>query len=149
MHAVKDATNIGLQTAGIDVRLKDIGAAIQEVMESYEVIIDGVTYPVKSVKNLNGHSIIDYRIHGGKSIPIVKGNMKGIMEEGELYAIETFGSTGKGLVLEDYNCSHYMKVFNMNPNLNIKNSKSKVLLQAIDKNFGTLAFCRRWLDRLG
>lgn len=33
-----------LQEAGIDVRLGDIGAAIQEVMESYEVEINGKTY---------------------------------------------------------------------------------------------------------
>ncbi len=31
--------------------------------------------------------------------------------EGEFYAIETFGSTGKGFVNEDMVCSHYMKVF--------------------------------------
>jgi methionyl aminopeptidase len=30
------------------------------------------------------------------------------MEEGEQYAIETFGSTGKGTVWEDVDCSHYM-----------------------------------------
>lgn len=33
-----------IQEAGIDVRLCDIGAAIQEVMESYEVEINGKTY---------------------------------------------------------------------------------------------------------
>lgn len=33
-----------LQNAGIDVRLCDIGEAIQEVMESYEVELDGKTY---------------------------------------------------------------------------------------------------------
>ena len=31
------------------------------------------------------------------------------MEEGELYAIETFGSTGKGQVMDDLETSHYMK----------------------------------------
>ena len=33
-----------LQAAGIDVRLCDIGESIQEVMESYEVELDGKTY---------------------------------------------------------------------------------------------------------
>merc|ERR1719481_1946018 len=28
-------------------------------------------------------------------------------------------------------------------------AKSKQLLNVINNNFGTLAFCRRWLDRLG
>ncbi len=42
--------------AGIDARLCDIGEAIQETMESYEITLDGVTYPIKSISNLNGSS---------------------------------------------------------------------------------------------
>ncbi len=98
VNAVKAATNAGIAAAGIDVRLGDIGAAIQEVMESYEVEIDGKVYPVKSIRNLNGHSIAPYQIHAGKSVPIVKGGEQTKMEEGEFFAIETFGSTGKGCV---------------------------------------------------
>lgn len=60
-EAVRDATNTGIREAGIDVRLCDIGAAIQEVMESYEIDLDGKTYQVKSIRNLNGHSISPYR----------------------------------------------------------------------------------------
>ncbi len=69
LEAVRDATNTGIkvsvcvidmikllcvcvrkyhflfpQCAGIDVRLCDVGESIQEVMESYEVEIDGKTY---------------------------------------------------------------------------------------------------------
>lgn len=46
IEAVRDATNTGIKTAGIDVQLCDVGAAIQEVMESYEVELDGKTYQV-------------------------------------------------------------------------------------------------------
>lgn len=42
-------------------------------MESYEVEIGNKVYPVKSVRNLCGHSIKPYQIHAGKSVPIVKG----------------------------------------------------------------------------
>jgi methionyl aminopeptidase len=52
LEAVKEATNTGIKQAGIDVRLCDIGAAVQEVMESYEVEIDGKTYQ----GNLFSHS---------------------------------------------------------------------------------------------
>ena len=69
-------------------------------MESYEVEINGTTYPVKSVRNLTGHSIDPYQIHGAKSVPIVKGGNTTRMEEGEFFAIETFGSTGRGHVVE-------------------------------------------------
>jgi len=94
--AVKEATNTGVRESGIDVRLNEIGEAIQETMESFEVEIGNKTYIVRPVKNLNGHVIGPYRIHGGKSVPIVKGTASNVkMDEGELYAIETFGSTGK------------------------------------------------------
>ena len=54
---------------------------------------------MKCCSNLNGHSIDPYRIHAGKSVPIVKGGVQTKMEEGEYYAIETFGTTGRGYVL--------------------------------------------------
>jgi methionyl aminopeptidase len=81
--------------------MSDIGAAIQEVMESYEVEIGGRSLPVKCIRNLNGHDIAPYSIHGRKSVPIVKGGDQTKMEEGETFAIETFGSTGKGYVRDD------------------------------------------------
>ena len=81
-------------------------------------------------------------------MPIVKGGDQTRMEEGEFYAIETFGSTGRGLVHDDLETSHYMKNF-FSPHVPLRMAKSKQLLNVINKNFGTLAFCRRWLDRLG
>lgn len=69
-----------LQEAGIDARLGEVGSAIQEVMESYEVELDGKTYQVKSIRNLNGHSLGPYRIHAGKTVPIVKGGEQTKME---------------------------------------------------------------------
>uniref|UniRef100_UPI00358F408F methionine aminopeptidase 2 n=1 Tax=Myxine glutinosa TaxID=7769 RepID=UPI00358F408F len=134
---------------GIDVPLRDVGEAIQEVMESYEVELDGKTYQVKPIRNLNGHSIGPYRIHAGKTVPIVKGGEATRMEEGEVYAIETFGSTGKGVVHDDMECSHYMKNFDVGQHVSLRLSRAKHLLNVINENFGTLAFCRRWLDRLG
>lgn len=43
--------------------------------------------------------------------PIVKTSDQTKMEEGEFFAIETFGSTGRGEVHEDLDCSHYMRNF--------------------------------------
>lgn len=87
--------------------MSDIGAAIQEAMESYEVAIGGESFPVKCIRNLNGHSIVQYSIHGSKSVPIVRGGDQTKMEEGETFAIETFGSTGKGYVRDDVSVAVY------------------------------------------
>ena len=148
LAAVKDATNTGVREAGIDVRVGDIGGAIQEAMESYEVEIGGQSLPVKCIRNLNGHDIVQYSIHGGKSVPIVKSNDQTKMEEGEIFAIETFGSTGKGYVRDDMETSHYAKRADA-PNVALRVSSARSLLNTITKNFGTLPFCRRYLDRLG
>jgi len=115
-------------------------------MESHEITINGTVYPIKCCRNLNGHSIAPYQIHGGKSVPIVANGDTTRMEEGEFYAIETFGSTGRGYVLEDGECSHYMRDFS-NRTVPLKSPGAKKLLGHINKTFGTLAFCRRWLER--
>nr|CAB3479853.1 unnamed protein product [Digitaria exilis] len=100
LQATRDATNTGIKEAGIDARLCDVGAAIQEVMESYEVEINGKVFQ------------------------------------------------GKGFVREDLECSHYMKNFDVG-HVPLRLAKAKQLLGTINNNFGTLAFCRRYLDRLG
>ncbi|RMZ77511.1 hypothetical protein DV737_g4329, partial [Chaetothyriales sp. CBS 132003] len=148
LAAVKDATNTGIREAGIDVRVGEIGGLIQETMESYEVELDGKTYPVKAIRNLNGHDIVQHSIHGGKSVPIVKVSDNTKMEEGEVFAIETFGSTGRGYVVDDLEVSHYALKAN-HPNVPLRVSSSRSLLNVIKKNFGTLPWCRRYLDRLG
>jgi methionyl aminopeptidase len=117
-------------------------------MQSYEVEIDGKTYQVKPIHNLNGHSIGPYRIHAGKTVPIMKGREATRMEEEEVYAIETSGSTGKGVVHDDMEGSHYMKKFDVG-HVPVRLPRTKHSLNVINENFGTLAFCRRWLDRLG
>lgn len=81
--------------------MSEIGASIQEVMESYEVEINGKSYPVKAVRSITGHDIKQYQIHGDKQVPFVKNSSRQKMEEGEVFAIETFGSTGRGYLTDD------------------------------------------------
>ncbi|KAI0452110.1 peptidase M24, structural domain-containing protein [Xylaria acuta] len=148
LAAVKDATNTGVKEAGIDVRLGELGERIQEAMESYECEINGTTYPVKSIRNLSGHTILPYSIHGTKSVPIVKSADTTKMEEGDIFAIETFGSTGNGYVHDQGEVSHYALKSDA-PKVDLRLTSAKSLLNVIKKNFSTIPFCRRYLDRLG
>jgi methionyl aminopeptidase len=70
------------------------------------------------------------------------------MEEGDVFAVETFGSTGNGYVRDDGEVSHYAKRSDA-PNVPLRLSSASKLLNVINKNFGSLPFCRRYLDRLG
>ncbi|KAI5461944.1 peptidase M24, structural domain-containing protein [Mariannaea sp. PMI_226] len=148
LAAVKDATNTGVREAGIDVRLGELGGLIQEAMESYECEINGTTYPIKAIRNLAGHTILPYSIHGSKSVPLVKTDDTTKMEEGDVFAIETFGSTGNGWVDDRGDVSHYALRSDA-PKVDLRLSSAKSLLNTIKKNFGTIPFCRRYLDRLG
>lgn len=51
----------------------------------------------------------------------------------------------RGHVYEDTDCSHYMKDFYA-PTVPIRDAKARALLAHIDKNYSTLAFCRRWIE---
>ncbi|KAF7903870.1 hypothetical protein EAF00_001204 [Botryotinia globosa] len=148
LAAVKEATNTGIMHAGIDARMSDIGAAIQEVMEGYEVEIGGKVFPVKSIRNITGHDILRYHIHGGKQVPFVKNKNRDKMEEGEVFAIETFGSTGTGYLRDDVGIYGYGRSDDFTSS-NVQLSSAAALLKTIDDNFGTLVFCRRYLERLG
>jgi methionyl aminopeptidase len=109
------------------------------------------TRAVKPIENLSGHTITPYQIHGGstgKSVPLVKTADQTKMEEGDYFAIETFGSTGRGRIVENGDCSHYARIYDA-PNVALRLTSAKSLLKTINKNFGTLPFCRRYLDRLG
>ena len=53
---------------------------------------------MKPISNLCGHTIHLYSIHGDKSVPLVATDDMTKMEENDYFAIETFGSTGRGYV---------------------------------------------------
>lgn len=148
LAAVKDATNTGVREAGIDVRVGELGGYIQEAMESYECEIAGTVHPVRAIRNLCGHTILPYSIHGTKSVPFIRTNDMTKMEEGDVFAIETFGSTGIGRYVECGEVSHY--ALRRNPRrTDFSLSSTKSLLSTIKKNFSTIPFCRRYLDRIG
>ena len=147
LAAVKAATNTGLKEAGIDARIDHISESIQEVMESYEVELNGKTIPIKAVRNITGHNILRYRIHGDKQVPFIKTKTNQRMEEGDIFAIETFGSTGKAYLRDDVGVYGYGRSQHANT-AGLHHASAKSLLKTIDENFGTLVFARRQLERI-
>lgn len=171
LEAVRAATNTGLkvnlplpspvcpttdtlvivQEAGPDARISHISATIQEVMESHEIPLNGKTIPIKAVRNITGHNILRYKIHGDKQVPFIATKTSQRMEEGDIFAIETFGTTGRA-VLRDaegvygYGLSSRSKA--TSNAVGLHSSSAKSLLHTIEDNFGTLVFARRQLERL-
>lgn len=152
LEASRDATYSAIAMSGPDARIFEISELISEIISSYEIALDSGkddNIQIVPVEGLGGHDILPYKIHGDKlilSVPNeeVQGNMK--MEEGEIYAIETYASTGTGTLSQSdnaYECSHFM----LNPT-----TKSKRFFKKSDaykgiKNRNGLPFTLSWCDQ--
>ncbi|KAA6391281.1 MAG: putative Methionine aminopeptidase 2B [Streblomastix strix] len=152
IQASREGTYTGLREAGVDARLAEIGAAIEETISSFECEINKKILKIKPISELSGHQVGDYLVHVGNSVPIVKNACKRTikMEENQFYAIETFATTGKGRLNELNDCSHFMMAPNaMGQCQRLKDPKAKELLNFINSHFKTLAWCPRWLHEWG
>jgi methionyl aminopeptidase len=137
VKAVKEATEIGIKNAGIDVDINDWAKSIKEVMNSYDI---------NPITNLGGHNIEKGIIHGGYFLPSSPNDnlVYKRMTEG-VYAIETFGST-----IDDY--VHEVgepTIFRIKPDSNgisLKMESTKKTLNTIKRKFNTLPFTNRYLS---
>ena len=73
------------------------------------------------------------------------------MKENEIYALETFPTTGNGRTSLDLDCSHYMlnsEQILKNPNLNdALFGREKKLFNKVIEMRQTLPFCKKWLKK--
>lgn len=149
LNASKEGTWTGIKMCGPDVLISEISKEIEEVIESYEVTLNGKTIPVKSVINLGGHTIEPYKIHAGKlvlSSPKLIHDNTIRMKEGECYAIETFASTGSGKVKNDMSLpiNNYM-LSDKTDISELKLNISQKIYYYLRRTRSTLPFCTRWL----
>lgn len=144
LRASKEGTLKGISMLKVDTRLEDIGEAINEVISSYEIEIDGNILPIRPVSNLNGHSIEPFKIHAGATIPCLKNGDRTKIKENTFYALETFATTGNAFVNEVENCSHFMVKSSSKPN--IRNPKTIKVYETIKEHIGTLPFSPRNID---
>lgn len=137
IKVAEDATNTGIKNAGIDAILGEIGESIQEVIESSEIDINGNLVPVKSIYDLCGHQIKQFLIHAGKAVPNIGLPYIERMKADEIYAIETFPTTGNGAIYNDNECNHFM----IDKPYNGGGDTKKIF----DIRF-SLPFCPRWFN---
>lgn len=133
----KEATEVGIKNSGPDAILGSIGKEIQEVIESCEIEIDNKVLQISSIRDLCGHQIKPYIIHAGKAVPNIGLPYFERMLEDEIYAIETFPTTGNGSTYNDDECNHFM----------IENNFLKAKqIEGIYDERTTLPFCPRWFN---
>ncbi len=136
--AVRDALHKALKRVRAGARFKDIGFIIER-----EIKAAGF----KPIKNLSGHSLGRYQIHGGEYIPNYRDALAlGRFRSGRAYAIEPFGTNGRGYVVEDRSS---IQIYALRSNRRAVSGFEAEVLNVIRSRFSTLPFCERWLADLG
>jgi len=124
-------------------------ANTQELGKKIEEIVKGFKY--NPIKELGGHQIERWTVHGKKQLPELGSQGGDIMEDGDVFSIEIFTSTGEGSI----HSTNYSYIYELNPfsgRVPLRRKSSKQLLGFINKNYKTLPFAERWLKndfRLG
>lgn len=152
LEASREATMTGIKMSGPDAYIYDISKSISEVIESYEITLNGKTYAVKPIYDIGGHSIDRYIIHAGQIIlcsPYESYEYKKQrMNINQQYAIETFASTGTGKMFKSRSrqSNHYMLNKDNDVPYRGKLKTINTVYNWIKKNRSTLAFCPKWLE---
>jgi methionyl aminopeptidase len=127
-RAVQEALAAGVREVRAGVSVNAIGTAVERAVHARGL---------KPVRNLMGHSIRPYVLHGGTSIPNVSGVSEERLPEGEIVAIEPFVTNGAGAI-EDGPFGNIVR-FRTEP---AASDPSYALYQ----RYRTLPFTARWLS---
>jgi methionyl aminopeptidase len=112
-------------------KLREIGRTIKSEIELNNA------YPII---NLSGHSLDDYQIHAGLTIPNCDNNNETELEQGA-FAIEPFTTSGLGEVYEGKPSG----IFMLQKEANTRDSHARQVFSFILENYKTLPFASRWL----
>lgn len=138
---LKEAAEMALETAikiaKAGVKVSSLGAAVQNTIERYGL---------KPIRNLTGHELARYMIHGGTHIPNVASLNGHKLEEGKVYAIEPFTTTMEGEgEIEEGETGNIYRILKEKPP---KSKDEKILFEILRKNFYTLPFALRWAVKI-
>ena len=133
VKASEEATKIAIRMMRPGAKLNTIGALIEDTIKGYGF---------EPVKQLSGHQLNKYELHSDKQVPCVSGKSEVLVEEGEVYAIETFASTGSGNVSDLPNPLIYQLLPIRVP---VRFKGTKQLLGIARKEYKEFPFAERWL----
>ena len=135
VRASEAALAEAVRYANANARSNEIGKVIESTIAKFGF---------KPIQNLSGHSLDQYTIHSGKSIPNIRtiGPSFGLLEN-QAYAIEPFVTTknGHGVVFE----GKTKNIFAIRSRKPSKDKKVDSILDTIWNTYKTLPFAARWL----
>lgn len=139
VRAAEDALRGAMTLCSAGTKASKIGKAIEQV-------IKGAGF--RPIANLSGHSLEQYTIHAGKTIPNIWSFGGFSLSEGSAYACEPFCTykDGGGFVRN----GPVKNIFALSRRKRTKDAEADRMLEYIWENFNMLPFALRWLtDEFG
>jgi len=131
VEASRQALEAAISIIRPGVTAGDLGMAVQTAIESRGY---------RPISNLTGHGLDQYVLHRSPTIPNIGINGGVILEEGMVFAIEPFATTGSGHVMEKTRKEIYSQI-SQKP---VRIPAGRAILEQIRDRRG-LPFSRRWL----
>ena len=135
VKAAEAALAEAVRAARANTKAGDIGRVIEATITKFGF---------RPIQNLSGHSLQQYTVHAGKSIPNIwtRGSSFALLPN-EAYAIEPFVTTkdGQGVVYE----GKTRNIFGITSRKPVKDEEADKLLDLIWSRYRTLPFAMRWL----
>jgi len=132
IDASHEALLNAISTIKDGVELGKIGEVVEDTIKSHGF---------NPVANLTGHSMDQWILHSGLSIPNIKEKNSHKLEEGDILAIEPFATDGVGLVT-DLTPTYIFRFLRDRP---LRMVYAQKVLKAIKSQYKVLPFSPRWL----
>ncbi len=131
--ASEEALDAALDLVEPGVAAGDLGAAIEETIESYGY---------NPVVNLSGHGLGRWEQHTDPNIPNRAVGQSATLEVGDVVAVEPFATTGSGKVRE----GTQEEIYALENERTVRDRAARQALEQITEQYRTLPFAARWLD---
>ncbi|MBY9000183.1 MAG: type II methionyl aminopeptidase [Candidatus Heimdallarchaeota archaeon] len=134
IKASKEATETAVKVIRVGGYTGKLGDLIESIIEGY-----GFT----TIKELSGHLLMPYKVHGPKTIPNVAGRKGNLILQDEAFAIETFASTGAGESHQDRTKLYIVRLAEGRHKL--RTDAAKQIRRLLDKDYNRLPVSVRWI----
>lgn len=131
IEAAESGLNAALETASSKATLQEIGRAIENAIKEKGA---------QPIINLSGHSIDQYNLHSGITIPNYDNAQDFEIGSGS-FAIEPFATSGAGRVKDGKPSG----IYHLESEGQVRDAFAREVLAHIKEEYSTLPFCSRWL----
>lgn len=116
-----------------NTKIAEISATVEKTIKDFGFL---------PISNLTGHMIKKGLLHAGVEVPNVKTSIAYTLQEGDIFAIEPFASSGSGFVQD----TNQVEIFSLACPKPLRMPHARKIQEHIIKEYKSLPFAQRWLD---